>query len=134
MSTVDWTEDWQTDPPEGMCWACPECPSWATLPGNAGYHAQQMGHGKPVLKAIAEVRPLESVRVADLFDRSLPPGICVSVQLHLLKPKELSALVEALDRLKPGISEEAWQLARALDAEEGRRVERGEPVGYSDGQ
>lgn len=40
---------WKTDAPEGMCWQCPDCDSWAVIGGNAAFHAQQKNHGVPKL-------------------------------------------------------------------------------------
>ncbi len=40
---------WNHDAPDGLCWKCPDCESWATLGGNAAYHAKTSGHGKPQL-------------------------------------------------------------------------------------
>lgn len=39
---------WNTDAPEGMAWLCPDCDSWATLGGNAGFHSKKTGHRLPV--------------------------------------------------------------------------------------
>lgn len=43
---------WTTDAPDGLAWTCPDCDSWATLGGNAGYHAQKSGHRLPTLQPI----------------------------------------------------------------------------------
>jgi hypothetical protein len=51
--------------------------------------------------------------------------------LDMLSPEELDALIKALDELKPALSEQGWVVARALDAEEARRVGRGLRVVYS---
>ncbi len=40
---------WNTDAPPGQAWQCPDCASWATLGGNAAFHANKMKHGVPTL-------------------------------------------------------------------------------------
>ncbi len=48
-----------TDAPDGQGWFCPDCGNWASLGGNAAYHATKTGHGQPVLKMIpADVETL----------------------------------------------------------------------------
>lgn len=40
---------WTTDAPRGKAWTCPDCGHWATLGGNAAYHAMKMKHAPPEL-------------------------------------------------------------------------------------
>lgn len=50
---TDLSHVWNTDAPDGQCWQCPDCESWASLGGNAAYHANQAKHGVPTLRPIA---------------------------------------------------------------------------------
>lgn len=45
---------WNNEPPDGMCWKCPDCDSWATIAGNAGYHSKITNHQTPVLAKMPE--------------------------------------------------------------------------------
>lgn len=49
---MDLATVWRTDAPAGQAWKCPDCDSWATLGGNAGWHAEKSGHGVPSLGPI----------------------------------------------------------------------------------
>jgi hypothetical protein len=59
---LELTRIWNTDPPEDMAWICqePGCDSWATIPGNAGFHAEKLNHALPVLGPIPP-RPSEEI-------------------------------------------------------------------------
>lgn len=57
-----------------------------------------------------------------------------TVNLGLLKPAVLNALIVALDALPLGqLGDEAWALKHKLDEEEARRVRAGERVTYGRG-
>lgn len=43
---------WNSDAPQGQCWKCPDCESWATLGSNAANHAEMCVHGMPKLEPI----------------------------------------------------------------------------------
>lgn len=43
------TKLWTADAPRGQAWLCGECGHWATLGGNAAYHAMKEKHGAPEL-------------------------------------------------------------------------------------
>lgn len=53
---------WPQDAPEGKCWKCPDCKSWATLGDNAGFHMDKKGHGEPTLVDLEPV--LDAARAA----------------------------------------------------------------------
>lgn len=53
---------WNTDAPQGDAWKCPNCDSWATIGGNAAYHATKTGHGVPELGTMPpEILPMPEV-------------------------------------------------------------------------
>lgn len=48
--TPQWlSELWNDDAPEGQCWKCPDCATWASLGGNAAFHVNKAKHGRPSL-------------------------------------------------------------------------------------
>lgn len=42
----------RNDAPDGQGWFCPNCDHWASIGGNASYHALKTEHDIPTLKAI----------------------------------------------------------------------------------
>lgn len=55
---------WSIDPLDTQAWCCPDCASWATIGGNAAYHATTTGHCVPVLGPIPQLPP-EDIEVGD---------------------------------------------------------------------
>jgi hypothetical protein len=62
---------WNEDAPVGSCWRCPDCASWATLGGNAAFHATQKKHGAPTLGPIPQSYYLHSPKHQNLRDSAL---------------------------------------------------------------
>lgn len=66
------TRIWNSNAPAGQAWICqePGCDSWATLGGNAGFHAHKTGHALPVLS------PIHGGMILDSHKKSDEPPIC----------------------------------------------------------
>lgn len=43
---------YEADAPDGQCWKCPDCTSWASLGCNAAHHMRVNRHGFPTLRPI----------------------------------------------------------------------------------
>lgn len=53
------------DPPEGEAWICTTegCGSWATIGGNAAFHAKKLGHNVPYIDKIPKPDKAKSYRL-----------------------------------------------------------------------
>lgn len=70
MSTIklrdDLAEIRNTDAPPGQCWKCPNCESWATMGGNAAFHAQTEKHGKPTLQPQPDIAVKDRIKTKEI--------------------------------------------------------------------
>lgn len=78
---------WNTDAPPGQAWQCPDCASWATLGGNAAFHANKMKHGTPVLVPMPRKTTQQSMNTTlkHVAHFSLPETITPGALLDGLK-------------------------------------------------
>lgn len=95
---------WNHDPDEGYCWACPDCDSWSTLGGNAGYHATLKDHGVPIL---TEVPADTDGDTALHFDG-------VTYRLHVRKGDEGTEITLTSTNPPQGLDRELYRFAGRL--------------------
>lgn len=57
----------RNDAPGGQGWSCPNCDHWASIGGNATYHARSKNHDVPVLKMIPAHVPTLSNPYPNVF-------------------------------------------------------------------
>jgi hypothetical protein len=112
---------WNHDAPQGQAWLCPDCDSWATLGGNAGFHAQATGHRAPILGD----QPARSQSP----DEPTPSGISVEA-----KPEDdgnwtLRLAVEEIETLRSELRQLRAREQQALK----ESFMEGYNVGYSEG-
>lgn len=111
---------WKKDAPEGKCWKCPNCNSWATLGGNAAFHAITMLHGLPKLVKKPNVNPLNQpvVDLSTAFLGSFPLTHfipCSSAQPHfdtqvlVLFGGRVLGLAKRTQAINCDINQEIWE-------------------------
>lgn len=117
---------WTTDARDGMAWSCPDCDSWATLGGNAGYHAETTGHGVPSLRP----RPNEPTRTeaSDTEEHEIKTNLLHALAYNESQRKlsvlQLSQLVLRFQQMQHAAMHDAVSdLAKALTAKERAEAE-----------
>lgn len=104
---------WNEDAPAGQCWKCPDCDSWATLGGNAAYHASSTGHAYPSLQDLAP--DPRAAAEADLLGQAM---YCLLQIVQMLPSRRdwLDPDIEKLARAVLSQAKEAEPPAKPSDA------------------